>query len=86
MRGRADVRVIRPGEIMAALPDRARTARNPFALKVIVSQWGIVRERALVPDLVFGLLLPDGSRRCFMVEIDRGTMPIARSNFSQTSF
>ncbi|KGJ65550.1 hypothetical protein BJA5080_08300 [Bradyrhizobium diazoefficiens SEMIA 5080] len=40
----------------------------------------------MVPDLVFGLMFPDGSRRCFMVEIDRGTMPISRSDFRQTSF
>jgi hypothetical protein len=86
MRGRTDVRVIRPDEIMATLPDRARTARNPFALKVKVLQRGIVRERALIPDLVFGLALSDRSSRYFMVEIDRGTMPIVRSNFMQTSF
>jgi hypothetical protein len=35
---------------------------------------------------VFGLRLADGSRRHFMVEIDRGTMPVARSDFGQTSF
>jgi len=40
----------------------------------------------LIPDLVFGLEFPDGSRRCFMVEIDRGTMPITRANLLQTSF
>ena len=32
-----------------------------------------------VPDLVFGLQFADGSRHSFLVEIDRGTMPIARS-------
>jgi hypothetical protein len=47
---------------------------------------GVVREIGLVPDLVFGLTLPDRSRRCFMVEIDRGTMPVVRSDFLQTSF
>lgn len=39
-----------------------------------------------MPDLLFGLRYPDGSRRCFMVEIDRGTMPVSRSDLSQTSF
>ena len=39
-----------------------------------------------MPDFLFGLRFPDGSRRCFMVEIDRGTMPISRSDLSQTSF
>src|SRR2546423_10230653 len=40
----------------------------------------------VVPDLAFGLRYPDGSRRCYMVEIDRGTMPISRGDFRQTSF
>jgi hypothetical protein len=83
MSGRADVRLIRPDEIMAALPERTR---NLFSLKVKVPQRGILRERKLVPDLVFGLVLPDGSRRHFMVEIDRGTMPVVRSDPTQTSF
>jgi hypothetical protein len=32
------------------------------------------------------LRFADGSRHCFMVEIDRGTMPVVRSDFRQTSF
>jgi hypothetical protein len=40
----------------------------------------------VVPDLVFGLQFSDGSRRCFMVEVDRGTMPITRANITQSSF
>src|SRR5262249_40706442 len=47
---------------------------------------GWSREIGVVPDLVFGLRFADGSRRCFMVEIDRGTMPITRSDINQTSF
>ena len=45
-----------------------------------------MREVGVVPDLVFGLELADGSRRNFMVEIDRGTMPVNRSDPDQTSF
>jgi hypothetical protein len=46
-----------------------------------------MHEIGLVPDLVFGLRLADGSRRHFMVEIDRGTMPVVRSDIlRQTSF
>jgi hypothetical protein len=33
-----------------------------------------------------GLRFADGSRRCFAVEIDRGTMPVTRSNTKETSF
>jgi hypothetical protein len=86
MRGRADVHLIRPNEIMAVLPEQTRNARNAFSFKVKVLQRGVVRERAIVPDFTFGLALPDRSRRYFMVEIDRGTMPVVRSDVMQTSF
>ncbi len=86
-RQRGDVRLIHPDRMMATFPDQSLTERNPFALKVKLSRGGVLRDFALVPDLVFGLMLPDGSRRSFMVEIDRGTMPVVRSNTSrQTSF
>ena len=40
-----------------------------------------------MPDFAFGLTLTDGSRRYFLVEIDRGTMPVVRSDIlRQTSF
>src|SRR5262249_45324112 len=42
-------------------------------------------EIQLIPDFVLGLRFRDGSNRCFMVEIDRVTMPISRSDFRQTS-
>jgi hypothetical protein len=46
---------------------------------------GTRREIGLIPDVVFGLCFADGSRRFFLVEIDRGTMPISRSDIMQTS-
>jgi hypothetical protein len=44
------------------------------------------RDIGVIPDLVFGLAFSDGSRRFFMVEVDRGTMPIVRRDITQTSF
>jgi hypothetical protein len=41
---------------------------------------------AFVPDHEFMLTQPDGQRRTFLVEIDRGTMPVAlRSDLRSTS-
>ena len=85
-RDRADVQLIHADELVASFPDQSFSATNPFALRVRVSHQGAVHDIGLVPDLVFGLRFPDGSRRCFMVEIDRGTMPVARSDIRQTSF
>jgi hypothetical protein len=82
---RRDVRLVSPEELVAAFPEQTRSARNPFALRVNVSHQGAMHEIGLVPDLAFGLKFSDGSRRCFMVEIDRGTMPISRGDIAQTS-
>jgi hypothetical protein len=82
---RNDVRLIHPDELVASFPDRSFKERNPFTLRVKISQQGVVHQIGLVPDLVFGLKFADGSRRCFMVEIDRGTMPITRSDVRKTS-
>lgn len=83
---RSDLTVIHPDKLVAAFPDQVFSATNPFALQTRINHHGVMLNVGIVPDLVFGLRFTDGSRRCFMVEIDRGTMPIARSNLMQTSF
>ena len=86
VRDREDVQLLYPDDILAAAPAETRAARNPFLLRAKLSHQGWTREIGVVPDLVFGLQFADGTRRCFMVEIDRGTMPITRSDINQTSF
>jgi protein involved in plasmid replication-relaxation len=86
VRARGDVRVIDAEEILSSAPEATQRARRPFVLRARLSDHGITREISAIPDLVFGLRYADGSRRCFMVEIDRGTMPITRADLDQTSF
>jgi len=87
VRNRADVQLIHPDEMAATFPNQRVAGRNPFTLRATLSHRGVMHEIGLVPDLVFGLTLADGARRHFMVEIDRGTMPVVRSDiFRQTSF
>jgi hypothetical protein len=76
----ADVQLIHPDQMVATFADQRIAARNPFALRATLSHRGVMQEIGLMPDLVFGLALTDGSRRQFMVEIDRGTMPVVRSD------
>jgi len=84
---RSDVRLVSPDHLIAAASRQPMQAsRAPFALRAKLAHRGAVREISVVPDIVFGLELAGGSRRNFMVEIDRGTMPIIRSRFDQTSF
>lgn len=82
----SDVRLIHPEEIVANSPEQTCKKRNPFALRVSISHNESSSEIGVVPDLVFGLQFSNGSHRCFMVEVDRGTMPITRGNIAQSSF
>lgn len=86
VRGRSDVHLMRPAELVAAFSNQPFNASNPFALRAAFSHNGLTHSVGVAPDLAFGLKFSDGSRRCFMVEIDRGTMPIVRSDIRQTSF
>jgi hypothetical protein len=40
---------------------------------------------SVAPDYAFAIQFPDGRFRAFLVECDRGTMPVDRSNLTQTS-
>ena len=82
---RAGHRFIDAGEIVATRSSVSRNQPDPFAMRVAVTHDGRRHEIGLVPDLGFALGLASGARRNFLVEIDRGSMPITRSDFSQTS-
>src|SRR3954470_12690039 len=80
----SDIKLITTDDMIAAAPRRLPVT-NPFSLNAKLSDHGVVRKAAIIPDIVFGLELADGIRRNFMVEIDRGTMPVRRSDSEQTS-
>ena len=69
--------------MIATLPDRSFVTPN---FRVKLRDHGGVHEIGVVPDLVFAIHLTSGARYNFMVEIDRGTMPIVLSDIRQTSF
>jgi len=72
-------------ELRAKLPEMTRTRKQPWLIGAKVAVAGQMHELAVVPDLIFGLCLLDDTRRCFVVERDRGTMPIVRAELEQTS-
>lgn len=79
-RGRSDLRFIGWGEILARAPEATRSSAVPFRIPV--------SEGAVIPDGIFGLEYRASGRkayRFFALELDRGTMPIARTNERQTS-
>jgi hypothetical protein len=80
------LRLLEEQELIAASRRPERSSRDVFALGAKVRCRGTMRESRVIPDLVFGLALADGTRRCYVAEIDRGTMPVERSDPSRTSF
>ena len=82
-RARRSTRVIHPEEFLQ------RAKRKRLAWPVPVPHQGRVEEHWLIPDRLYGLLhtaAGQGSRRFYCLEIDRGTMPVVRSNPNQTSY
>ena len=69
-------------QVLQLAPQPTQTCSNPFAWKVAID--GLVHVSA-TPDDVFALRLGGNHARNFLVEIDRGTMPIERASFNQTS-
>ncbi len=84
-RERGDLRIIEPDEILARASERVQRQQNPFMWETRV-RWGGEEHRIHVaPDKVFGVEHEDGSRRYYFLEMDRGTMPVARSDIHRTS-
>jgi hypothetical protein len=87
----AGLRFITCTEILARAPKATQEAKQPFAIPVSISHLfpgGKVQrsDSPVIPDAVFGLQYPNGSYRCFALEIDRATMPLTRSNLDETSY
>ena len=85
VRSRSGLELLEPQQLLAAMPATTQTMRNPWAWRANVQHNNASKEVGLVPDYAFGIVFPDGKRRCCLVECDRGTMPIDRSNLEQTS-
>lgn len=78
---RRGLRFIGWPEILAKTPEETRRSDLPQRIPVGAS--------AVIPDGLFGLEYgADGAKsyRFFALELDRGTMPLARSNDRQTSY
>ena len=90
-----DLRFISWQEIIAKAPEQTCGLHNPFELPVSISHAfsnakGVQRaDIKIVPDALFGLEYGAHSQksyRFFVLEGDRGQMPVARSNLRQSSY
>ena len=81
VRARSDLRFIPWAEILQRAPAATRASPAPFRIPL--------GDTALIPDALFGLEYRTGagkSYRFFALEIDRGTMPVHRTDAAQTSY
>lgn len=83
-RGRSDIRLLGEDEVIAAAPERTRKAREPLRLAVpgLDNKLGV---SSVIADGLFGLTFADDTAAYFLLEMDRGSMPVSRSRFDQTS-
>jgi hypothetical protein len=88
-RQRAGFRFIDQDEIIARLPALTDRHRNSLYWQVSVLNRGKRHHLGVIPDRLFGIEIKnaDGVAQTgyFFLEADRGTMPITRQTFSQTS-
>ncbi len=71
---------------MARLPATTRDAAKPYRLSVPVIFKSTRQTIGIEPDYAFSLGFPAAGRCAnFLVEIDRGTMPVERSDITQSS-
>jgi hypothetical protein len=78
-RGNDQITLIRKDEIIAAAPDDTRSAREPLRWEAVSVEGGKRERWTTVPDGLFGLTFPDETAAYFLLELDRGTIPITRS-------
>lgn len=78
---RADgkITLVRQEEILAAAPDQTRSAREPLRWEAVSVEHGRRERWTVVPDGLLGLTFPDETAAYFLLELDRGTIPISRS-------
>lgn len=80
-RERTDVRLLTEDDL--TLRDESSAGRHPFHWRVNIP--GGPR-CTVIPDAVFGLETTNSHRTWFVLEADRATMPVTRSNLDQSSF
>lgn len=86
VRARDDVALMEPHALLARAPEATQRASNPWKWQVNVASGGQTQTIAQVPDKMFGLDLTGARKRIyFVLEADRATMPVLRSNLKQTS-
>ncbi len=83
-RNRDDLRVMERSEILEDAPKSKRDRQ--VRLEASVRIGGVLKKNAVVPDALFGLRFNDETESYFMLEVDRGEMPIERYKHTQLTY
>ena len=85
IRLRPGFRLLEPDELLAMAPTEAKSRERPWSFRTLVRYNDQQLEIGLEPDYAFAIQYPDGRFRAYLVECDRGTMPVDRASLMQTS-
>ena len=85
-RSRNDVDLLEADAVLANAPPKTRAAREPLRWVAKLPDGSAFKTASVIPDGLFGLSFTDGTASYFMLEIDRGTMPVVRKGTNRTSF
>ena len=84
LRGRDDLRILERGEILEDAPKSKRDRLVKIEASIRIG--GALRKNAVIPDALFGLRFNDDEESYFMLEIDRGEMPVERYKNAQRTY
>ncbi len=82
---RPGFQILEPSQLLAMAPKDTRRRKQPWMMRAKVHCNDGVYDLGVAPDYVFAVATPDRRFRTFLVECDRGTMPVERGNLIQTS-
>jgi len=86
VQARDNIELVAGDELVASFPDETASQKKPFHLNVPLIHQGARMAVGVEPDYAFSLYLPKVKRKAFfLVEVDRGAMPIERFDLRQTS-
>jgi hypothetical protein len=85
IRSRPGFQLLEPEQLLAMAPPETQARERPWVLRTKIRYNDTSLDLGVAPDYAFAIQYPDGRFRAFLVECDRGTMPVDRSNLAQTS-
>ena len=85
IRTRAGFQLLEPDDLLRMAPAETQRRHRPWTWHTKVRHNDRTIDLGITPDYAFAIQYPDGRFRAFLVECDRGTMPIDRADLLQTS-